>query len=701
MKSMNVNITTPLKKSRRRSFNTSPYRLPFNTTVKKLTAVLFLLSVLVVHVSAQKATDFVLMLDISKSMFQQKEDQVELLITDVMKRQLSYRDTFHLISFGSDAEFEISRELHDQKQIEQVLARLILLQPLEEHTDIVGALKFLGEYTKELPLHTDKQVLILSDDVHDPPPGSNYAIGPENEKRIESIADYFKRNGWEVNVIIFPPQGDTSQLQTGLLKKLSALLGSNAISHTGDIDKTSLAATGAIEIKYPTQTISAKKKSIPLALTLINHGSNENTIRFTKVLHKGENILKDTQSASVPAAEEKGVLLSLNIPEAAVEGINTFTIELIVEGAANVFPLEQELQVELGTAPSTTGTEDGFNIYYVFIPVMIIVFVLILFLVRRLIGSAGKNEERRQSTGVGSDMSGGRRTGSASTTLMSGKANAGKKEKPDFSGIAKKTPAERNFAEGIGYRKEEDQSSTLLSEAKQSQSGGKQSPYPDGAVGKNRGNRDAKEAFSSFQKSTQGKSGLPQKEGGGKKGPQSDHSSVLGSFAAREKENRDRIPISLSQQSKSNKAKQQRARQSLSRSSKGKQGEIGVEMKADFQHNFLGKNMHWFGESASFSIGGPGEADFQITTIPIEGVIANIRRTNDDFTLYPIQEDYFPELHGNYVENCLGRHLRVVSPETGHETALVFKKWIPPLERINRLLHMTDTPGKPDSDVVD
>ncbi|MFW5727129.1 MAG: VWA domain-containing protein [Spirochaetia bacterium] len=621
---------------------------------------------------AQKATDFILMVDISASMFEEKGEQVELLVKDVMKRQLSYRDTFHLISFGNDTNFEISRTLRDQKQIEEVLARLMLLQPLDSNTDIVSALKFLGEYAKELPLHTNKQILILSDDAHDPPPDSSFSIGPENERRIESIADYFKRNGWKANIVIFPSDGKQIDVQTGLLAELAALLGTTPVAHNGDIDETSLAATGAIEIIYPSDIIETGRRGLSLPLTIVNHGSSEATFRLTAVRHRGANLLKQTASVVLPPAESGSINVELELPSGLEEGAHTVQIELGVEGAPNAFPLTNEIRIMVDQSTGGSGLGD-FNRYYLLIPLLLIVFVLIFLLVRRMFGGSSKDEDKRRVPSSGST---------------------------DFSGFGRKAPTDRKFAEGIGYRKDEDKSGTLLSEAKRGSFEDRVSPYDSSGVSSG-GNHlgEARDAFESFKNSSsKSKSGLPLRE----KSPSdtADSVSVLGSYAAREKGERDRIPLSLKEKSKS-KSSQQRAQQRMRGMRKGKEGEIGVEMRADFQHNFLGRNTHWFSPGDSFSLGAPGEADYQITSIEIDGVIANVRRVNENLSLTPIQEDYFPELHGKPVENCLGRHFRVVNPESGKETALVFKKYIPPLERINRLLHMTDAPGKPDDEVID
>jgi len=684
LKSMNVNIITVSKKSKRRSSNSSLPHVRTQSLLKVSCVLLVFFSLAASPLWAQKATDFVLMLDTSKSMFQEKGSQVELLVTDVIKQKLSYRDTFHLISFGGNADFEISRPLRDQQNIEEVLARVMLIKPFDQHTDIVEALRFLGDFTKDLPLHSNKEILIISDDVHDPPPESSYLNNTENVSRVESIADYFKRNGWDVNVVIFPPSGDTTGLQTGLLAQLTSLLGSRVVTYQGNLDETALAATGAVEILYPSGIIQVDTQSFTLPLTFKNHGSIETEVRLTGIEQRGVNLLKGSESLLIPPGEMQQLNAELELPRNIAEGLNTIQVTLSIEGAPNVFPLVQKIQLDVSATAQKTdsGSGSAFNLNYLLIALLVVIFILILFLVRRFIGAAGsKDSERRQAVGTG---------------------------RPDVTGLSTRAPSERNFADGLGFRKDGDDSSTRLSEASQ-RSKEKVSPYGSSSIsaGRNKLANEAQDTFKSFKSSktketTELVSGSEELGKGSSDASKDKGSlSVLGSFAAREKANRDKIPLSFAERAQ-NRSPQQRAKRNIRRiSGKEKAGDIGLEMRADFQHNFLGRNTQWFSPGTSYSIGAPGEADFEITSIKLEGVIANIRRVDDMFTFNPIQEDCFPELRGKPVENCLGRHFRVVSPETGKETALVFKKYIPPLERINRLLHMTDAPGQPDSDVVD
>jgi len=248
---MNVPITTGSKKSSRRSSKTRYFS--FDASVARLCAAGVLFVLLAFPVFAQKSVDFVLLLDNSESMFRQNGSKAELMVSDIMKNRLSYRDRFHLISFAGEPEHEIDRVLRDKDSIQEVLARVMMLQPIEEDTDIISALKFLTEYMSELPLNSEKQVIIYSDDIHEPPEESIFRESAENEGRIETIASYFKRNGWKVNVILSSESvGSTTDTgvnfkQTGLLAQLAELLGTEVTLFDGDVSSLAAITGGQAE----------------------------------------------------------------------------------------------------------------------------------------------------------------------------------------------------------------------------------------------------------------------------------------------------------------------------------------------------------------------------------------------------------------------------------------------------------------------
>jgi len=247
LKSMNVHIITGSIRSRRLLFKEYFHRFTLPAAHLILAGLLFIVTAIPLY--AQKPIDYILLLDTSESMFRQGGNEVELIITSIMKDRLSYQDRFHLLSFAENPEFEIQKTLRDKESVQEVLARLMIIQPIEKNTDIVAALKFLTDYMSELPLSTDKQVLIISDDVHNPPGDSLFTSTADNTGRIETISSFLRRNGWAVEILLYPElessEGpDARFVQRGLLKQLAELLGTEVVVFEGSVDGLSMLDAG-------------------------------------------------------------------------------------------------------------------------------------------------------------------------------------------------------------------------------------------------------------------------------------------------------------------------------------------------------------------------------------------------------------------------------------------------------------------------
>ena len=551
---MNVRTITESKKSIRRIFRPHPHAF-HRPAVRLFTAgILFLLFTF--PLSAQKPVDYVLLLDNSESMFRQDGSNIELIIRDIMKNRLGFQDRFHLLSFASEPEYEIDRVLRDKESVQEILTHVMMLQPLAEDTDIISALKFLTEYMTELPLNTEKQVLIFSDDIHDPPDNSDYTDPTENNERIDSIASYIRRNGWKVDIVLFEGSGEqidssdnTAFLQKGLLSRLAELIGSPAVPFAGDVESFAL---------------------IPVEES---EGTAEDT--------------KDTASSELSSNGAAGFDES--------EKSNTGKIILLILG-------------------------------------FLLIFILLFLLIRRVFGSSGseKGAPREPSEG------------------------------PMF-GI--RSSAER---ESTSFTRVESDSASILGDAKKRRVGGRETPYGP--------YQEEKE---------KGKDELPSSKTADNSG-----ASVLSAFAARERGNREGLSVRLP------------GKQDGSRSAryKGREGQSAIEMRVDFQKNTFRKNMRWFDDGSSFSIGQAGISDFEISSIDVSGVIATIRKKGEAFRFTPEQPEYFPDVKSP-LSDCLNRNIRIVSPDTGFATTIRFHQWLSPLERLNRMLHIIDKPGKPDPDI--
>lgn len=508
--------------------------------------------------SAQKPVDFVVLLDNSESMFRQSGNRVELVVTEIMKKHLGYRDSFHLLSFAEKPSFEISRVLRDRESVEDVLAHLMMIQAVNKYTDIVSALGFMTDYISELPLHTVKHVLIFSDDIHEPGQEGEYTDPVDNIRRVTAISEYVRRNGWKINIVLIPElpetevtsaEEDKTFVQRGLLAELAHQLGIKAV--------------------------------------LLNDGTGISEL--------------DLPEGNVPASADEAVAAEDSSP--------------LDTGSGN-----------LGSEGS--GEESGFKIerIYIFIFILLLLFILIFLFIRRLFASSGKEK-----------------------TLVQG-VRKGDKDSSTSAADAK-----------------------ILSEAAASRT-----------------------SFSGFEKAED----RPVTKDSGRGKAPSGGDSLLSAFASRDREREINFTAGFARRTPVPGGGTERKNSPYKKSPlQAKPGQTAIEMKVDFQKNRLGQNIQWFDTVTSFSVGQPGVSDFEIHSIDVSGVIGTISRKEDIYTFHIDQTEYFPDLKATRIENCLGRTIRIVSPDTGYTTSIVFKPWISTLERLNRLLHMTEKPGTPGPDI--
>ena len=121
----------------------------------------------------------------------------------------------------------------------------------------------------------------------------------------------------------------------------------------------------------------------------------------------------------------------------------------------------------------------------------------------------------------------------------------------------------------------------------------------------------------------------------------------------------------------------------------GKLGHRPVEFRLSGQNPFNGgRNIRWIGKS-SRSVGGGGSF-FLIFLIKVPERIAEVEFTENGLRFTPLKPEFFPGLQGP-VENCINRPMTL---RTDHgDFSILFREWISPLERINRILHLIDEPG--------
>ncbi len=307
-----------------------------------LSFVLFL--ALAAGVAAASDVDLVVVMDTSESMFPFFEDLRDYLIEDLLKEKLHRGDTFHLLSFSSSPELEIALPIADERAAERAFGRLALLQPLGRYTDLVAALRFVHQYVRQLPEGNPKTVLILTDGIHDPPPGSPNRLSPaEVAAAVRAAGEAMRREGWTVQVLKVPAEPSPSDVANGLpsyLDDLGAGLGVAAIPY----DPARKAEVTGILTGYPTLTFPeplgdvTRRFTVPLRVR--NFSKDPILVRLTGAQIDHVEVLERPVEVAIPA-DSTGVLEArLRLPLSFPTGPQERVLVLDVPPELRISPVE-------------------------------------------------------------------------------------------------------------------------------------------------------------------------------------------------------------------------------------------------------------------------------------------------------------------------------------------------------------------------
>ncbi len=121
-----------------------------------------------------------------------------------------------------------------------------------------------------------------------------------------------------------------------------------------------------------------------------------------------------------------------------------------------------------------------------------------------------------------------------------------------------------------------------------------------------------------------------------------------------------------------------------------------IELVVIGQNTQIGlRNVHSIADSSRVCLGGDG-SPFVIFLRPFPRCIGEFVGKNGNFYFYPKKLSFFPEDTPEVFENCLNTRLIALS-NNGKPVTFYFRKYISPLEKINRIMRLTSTPGVPPS----
>jgi hypothetical protein len=303
-----------------------------------------LLILLAAGAAAASDVDLVVVMDTSESMFPYFEDLRDYLLQDLLKEKLHRGDTFHLLSFSSAPELEIALPIADERAAERAFGRLALLHPLGRYTDLVAALRFVHQYVRQLPEGNAKTLLILTDGIHDPPPGSpNRLSSAEVAAAVRAAGEAMRREGWTVQVLQVPPEPSPADLANGLpsyLDDLGAGLGVAAIPY----DPARKAEVTGILTGFPAITFPeplgevARRFTVPLGVR--NFSKDPILVRLSGAQIDHVEVLERPVEIAVPA-DSTGVLEArLRLPLSFPTGLQEHVLVLGLPAELRISPLE-------------------------------------------------------------------------------------------------------------------------------------------------------------------------------------------------------------------------------------------------------------------------------------------------------------------------------------------------------------------------
>jgi hypothetical protein len=103
------------------------------------------------------------LLDTSAGMSSHYRENSDYLIGPFLREFLRIGDTFHLISFSELPRLEISRRIENIGDMETIIARLLLMYPLNPQSNLGDALSFAERYSISLPGNRSSKLVLLSD----------------------------------------------------------------------------------------------------------------------------------------------------------------------------------------------------------------------------------------------------------------------------------------------------------------------------------------------------------------------------------------------------------------------------------------------------------------------------------------------------------------------------------------------------------
>lgn len=317
--------------------------------MKKSIIIVFLILILSASVFGVDRVDMIVLLDNSVSVLPYYDNIQNSLIKKIISEHLAPGDTFSLITFADYPEVEVSREIRNQDDIDEILAYSSILQPMGNHTDLILALRFLYKYTLDLPLSNKKKIVILTDGIHDPPENSPYLLSDSDavKAQVEKAAGDIHREGWDVSIVELEdaPLAESGMVsssadavnKTDVIDTVAQSLGSTPNAFSNDEPDMAGIALGIPLIGIPSD-LGETSGELLLPLSIKNRGNEVLLFSITAVICDGSDLLKEKVSIKLDIDEADVLDVPLTLPAESEPGTYTKEISFKLVGGQQTEP---------------------------------------------------------------------------------------------------------------------------------------------------------------------------------------------------------------------------------------------------------------------------------------------------------------------------------------------------------------------------
>lgn len=642
------------------------------------------------------ATDVVVLLDVSQSVFPYFQDVTDFVVSSVVKDYLRYGDTFHLLSFGEIAQAEIAQRMSSEADVNSVLGRLYLLYPLARYSDLVGALSYLYQYVADLPESRRKVIVVITDGVHNPPPSSpTFGMAPEKvAAEIEAASAKIRANGWPVHIIRlpFPKPGERGAPAPGspeaqgrsYLDTVASALGAKVSDFSADgkaeIAKRSLALP-AVEFPGP---LGRKDYSFSFPLKLSNGSESPVGLELDRVRLGDADILANKVFLTLQGGRSGSMDVPVLLPGTVPQGESKLQIRLHFANGIRVSPDTGILDLSLERSPLAALLRSGARVA-LFALVLLLGLAALLGVIIMLRRMPRRAEAPIAAAVLGTDAAYGSATAStaasrpprpavvasaSSGAADTAKAALGAAAASSSAGELERAASSSRSAEDMAASRREEaaRTSALLAEAaREAKAESAQSAGSAAAVkgGRESAIDDSAAALLAERKAEADRTVALLAEASGRRAPAAAQSGAADAKA--------------------------QAGAVAHAARVVKPGSLRVELIVSEQNPHIGmRNVQSLSAGGSKSVGG-GSSDFLVFLVSVPRRSAELHYDGEKLAFVPLRPELFPQLEGP-MEDCLGKDIPMIS-RSGYPLMLRFLAYEKPADKINRLLHCIETPG--------